>query len=45
MTNNNLVWRQFTFGSVTTTKIRVYITGALNGYSRVMEVEAWGIGG
>jgi len=42
ITNNNLVWRQFTFAPVTTTKIRVYITAALNGYSRVIEVEAWG---
>jgi hypothetical protein len=42
VTNNNLVWRKFVFAPVTTTKIRVWITGALNGYSRVMEVEAWG---
>jgi len=42
VTSNNLVWRQFTFATVTTSKIRVYITGALNGYSRVIEVEAWG---
>jgi uncharacterized membrane protein len=45
VTNNNLVWRQFAFGAVTTTKIRIVITAALNGYSRVMEVEAWGPGG
>jgi subtilisin family serine protease len=44
VTGNNLVWRQFIFSAVTTTKIRVYITAALNGYSRVMEVEAWGVG-
>jgi peptidyl-Asp metalloendopeptidase len=42
VTNNNLVWRRFLFAPVTTTKIRVYITGPLNGYSRLMEVEAWG---
>jgi hypothetical protein len=42
ITNNNLVWRKFTFTPVTTTKIRVFITAALNGYSRVIEVEAWG---
>lgn len=42
VTNNNLVWRRFTFSSVTTTRIRVWITAALNGYSRVIEVEAWG---
>ena len=40
---NNLVWRKFNFTPVTTTKIRVYITGALNGYARSVEVEAWGV--
>jgi len=39
---NNLVWRRFTFVPVTTTAIRVLINAALNGSSRVMEVEAWG---
>ena len=43
ITDNNLVWRQFVVSPVTTTKIRVFITGALNGYSRVIEVEAWGV--
>ena len=42
VTNNNLVWKQFLFTPVTTSKIRILITGALNGYSRVTEVEAWG---
>jgi hypothetical protein len=42
ITNNNLVWRQVVFAPVTTSKIRLLITGGLNGYSRVMEVEAWG---
>ena len=41
--NNNLVWRQTLFAPITTSKIRVYITAALNGYSRVIEVEAWGV--
>ena len=41
--NNNLVWRKVVFAPITTTKIRVFITAALNGYSRLMEVEAWGI--
>lgn len=45
VTANNKVWRQFLFAPITTTKIRVFITGALNGYARVIEVEAWGIGG
>lgn len=43
VTNNNLVWRKFNFTPVTTTKIRVFITGALNGYARSVEVEAWGV--
>jgi len=43
ITNNNLVWRQVTFSAVTTQKIRLYITSALSGYSRVMELEAWGV--
>ena len=41
--NNNLVWRQLVFTPVTTTKIRVWVTAGLNGYSRVMELEAWGV--
>jgi hypothetical protein len=45
ITNNNLVWRKFTFTPLTTTKIRVFITGALNGYARSVEVEAWGVPG
>jgi hypothetical protein len=45
VTANNKVWRQFLFAPITTTKIRVFITGALNGYARVIEVEAWGTGG
>jgi len=43
VTTNNLVWRKFTFTPLTTTKIRVFITGALNGYARSVEVEAWGV--
>jgi hypothetical protein len=39
--SNNKVWRQFTFPTVTTNKIRLYITGASGGYSRVVELEAW----
>jgi hypothetical protein len=41
--NNNLVWRQLTFSAVTTTKIRILVTSALSAYSRVMEIEAWGV--
>jgi len=45
ISNNTLVWRQVVFAPVTTTKIRVWLTGGLNGYSRVMELEAWGVPG
>ena len=41
--NNNLVWRQVQFAAVTTSKIRILVTNALNFYSRVMEIEAWGV--
>ena len=43
ISNNNLVWRRVTFAPVVTDRIRVHITGALNGYSRVVELEAWGV--
>ncbi|HEV3468914.1 MAG TPA: discoidin domain-containing protein, partial [Pyrinomonadaceae bacterium] len=42
VTGNNKVWRRFTFGALTTTKLRLTVTAALAGYSRVVEVEAWG---
>src|SRR5688572_24405469 len=38
---NNKVWRKFTFASLTTSKIRVSITGAADGLSRLAEVEAY----
>jgi hypothetical protein len=38
---NNLVWRRIPFAAVSTSKIRVFITGALNGASRLVEVEAY----
>ena len=38
---NNLVWRKFTFPSVATTAIRVYVRNALGSYSRIVEVEAY----
>jgi hypothetical protein len=41
VSNNNKVWRQFTFTPVTTTNVRVRITGALNVRSRVVELEAY----
>ena len=42
ITNNNLVWRQVTFSPISTSKIRIYITSAVDGWSRLAEVEAWG---
>ena len=42
VSGNNLVWRQFNFLPVKTTAIRVLVKNALNDYSRVVEVEAWG---
>ena len=42
MAGNDKVWRKFTFPAVVTSKVRVVITGALAGRSRLVEVEAWG---
>jgi subtilisin family serine protease len=39
--NNNLVWRQITFTALTTTKIRILVTNALDTWTRITEVEAW----
>src|SRR5688572_31170114 len=39
---NTLVWRRFTFDSVSTTKIRIWISAAENSYSRIAEIEVWG---
>ena len=41
VSGNTLVWRQVTFTALTTTKIRVLVTGALNTWTRVTEVEAY----
>ena len=41
--NNNKVWTRFLFSPLTTSKIRVNITGALASYSRITEIEAWGV--
>lgn len=40
---NNKVWKQITFAPITTSKIRIWITGSSDGYSRMTEVEAWGV--
>jgi hypothetical protein len=41
VSGNTLVWRQVVFAPLTTTKIRVSITGAADGWSRITEVEAY----
>jgi predicted CxxxxCH...CXXCH cytochrome family protein len=43
ITGNNLVWRTITLATpVTTNMIRVQVNAALGGYSRLVEVEAYG---
>jgi lambda family phage minor tail protein L len=42
VTGNNKVWRQFSFPTIRTTKIRVNVTATAGGtYSRLIEIEAW----
>jgi len=38
---NTLVWSRVTFAALTTTRIRILITNALNTWSRVTEIEAY----
>ncbi|MDO9102086.1 MAG: hypothetical protein Q7U50_07505, partial [Candidatus Nitrotoga sp.] len=42
VSGNNLVKRTVSFAAFTTNRIRVNITGALSGHSRITEIEAWG---
>jgi len=44
VTGNTKVWRKFTFPAITTSKIRVVTYGGGAGYSRIVELEAWGQG-
>lgn len=44
VTGNDKVWRSFVFPEVTTDKIRVSIEAGLQGYSRIVEIEAWETG-
>ena len=44
ISSNNKVWRKVSFANVTTDRIRIYITGAADGISRLAEVEAYGFG-
>jgi len=42
VSGNNLVKRSVTFAAYTTDRIRINITGAVDWWSRLTEVEAWG---
>ena len=42
ITGNHQVLRRLTFPPLTTDRIRVVVLGALAGYSRIVELEAWG---
>ena len=41
VTSNTLVWRQFNFAPITTSRIRVHVTQGLASHSRLTEVEAY----
>jgi hypothetical protein len=43
VSGNNLVKRTVNFAAFTTDRIRVHIGNALNSWSRITEIEAWGI--
>lgn len=43
VTNNNKVWRRFTFAAIETDKIRVVTTAAKLQFSTLVEVEAFGV--
>ena len=43
VSGNNLVRRTVSFASVVTSKIRVNVTGSLAGFSRITELQAWGV--
>jgi hypothetical protein len=42
VTGNTRVWKRITFPVVSTDRIRVYITGTQDNWTRISEVEAWG---
>jgi hypothetical protein len=41
ITENNNVWRKFTFADISTSKIRVLVNNALFSRSRIVELEAY----
>ncbi|MET0623246.1 MAG: discoidin domain-containing protein, partial [Pyrinomonadaceae bacterium] len=40
---SNKVWTRFAFAQLNTSKLRVVVTGSLFSYSRITEVEVWGV--
>jgi hypothetical protein len=42
VTASNKVWTRFAFAQLSTSKLRVVVTGSLFSYSRITEVEVWG---
>jgi hypothetical protein len=45
VTGNDKALRQFLFTAITTTKIRVFVNNSRNNWSRLVEVEAFGVAG
>jgi Tfp pilus tip-associated adhesin PilY1 len=43
VTGNNLVKRTVNFSAFTTDRVRIYVTAAVDGYSRATEVEVFGV--
>ncbi len=43
VSGNNLVKRTVNFASTTTSRIRINVTNALASYSRITEIEVWGV--
>src|SRR6185503_14617743 len=41
VSGNNKVWKKIAFAPLTTSKIRILINATVDGWSRVVEVEAW----
>jgi hypothetical protein len=45
VSNNNRVWRQFSFSPITTSRIRVFINNGLASNSRLTEIEVYSTSG
>lgn len=43
VTGNQNVWRQFIFSPITTSRIRLFVSSSVDDFSRVAELEAWGV--